>query len=137
MLTKFQKKYRFFLFLFLSTPAIVPLYANDMINTKDAQAFQKKFDESHFEINKDFEKLRHIFLHLVKTTGKIATYCEVKEHGKVEPDPSPLVNEAIADLLIHALQIANYYQVDLGEKYEERIKFIMDRSDSQKRKNEP
>ena len=59
-------------------------------------------------------------------TGKMATYCEAKEHGK-EPDASQLVNEVLPDLLIHALQIANYYQVDLGQKYEERIRCIIDR----------
>lgn len=58
----------------------------------------------------------------------MATYCEVMEHGKIEPDPAAMVDEVLPDLLIHALQIANYYHVDLGEKYAERIQFIIDRS---------
>lgn len=103
------------------------------MNTQDAQQFQSAFDDEYFEINQDFEKLRHILLHLVKTTGKMANYCEVKEHGKVEPDSSQLVNEVLPDLLIHALQIANYYQVDLGAKYQERIQFIKDRSRASKK----
>lgn len=115
---------------------MIHLYAEDIINTHDAQVFQRDFDEKYFEINHDFEKLRHVLLHLVKTTGKMATYCEVKEHGKIEPDPSPLVNEVLSDLLIHALQIANYYQVDLGEKYAERIQFIINRSDSSRKEKD-
>lgn len=97
------------------------------MNTHDAQKIQEDFDEKYFEIKDDFEKLRHILLHLVKTTGKMASYCEVMEHGKVEPDSSQLVNEVLPDLLMHALQIANYYHVDLGKKYAERIQFIINR----------
>ena len=104
----------------------------DIVNMHDAQSFQNDFDEKYFEINHDFEKLRHILLHLMKTTGKMATYCEVKEHGKIEPDPSQLINEVIPDLLIHALQIANYYHIDLGEKYAERIQSIINRSNNNK-----
>jgi NTP pyrophosphatase (non-canonical NTP hydrolase) len=116
--------------LLILTCAASGTYATeiDVINTVDAQLFQDDFDAQYFEINHDFEKIRHILLHLVKTTGKMATYCEIKEHGKIEPDTSALVNEVLPDLLIHALQIANYYQVDLGEKYAERIQFIIDRS---------
>jgi hypothetical protein len=116
------------LFLFLLMASISRIYAEDIIKTDAAQLFQSEFDEGYFEINHDFEKLRHILLHLVKTTGKMATYCEVKEHGKIEPDQSQLVNEVLPDLLIHALQIANYYHVDLGEKYAERIQCIKKRS---------
>lgn len=111
----------------------VPLQAENLedaeitFDLNELQAFQEAFDEKYFEINHDFEKLRHVLLHLVKTTGKMATYCEVKEHGKVDPNPSPLVDEVVADLLIHALQIANHFQVDLGEKYRERIEFIIHR----------
>jgi hypothetical protein len=106
------------------------IYADVTINTDAAQSVQRDYDDKYFEINNDFEKLRHVLLHLVKTTGKMATYCEVKEQGKIEPDPSQLVNEVLPDLLIHALQIANHFHVDLGEKYAERLQFITDRSNS-------
>lgn len=91
------------------------------LDTHDLQIFQSEFDEQHWQINAGFEKLRHILLHLVKTTGKVAAYCDVKEHGKIEPDPAQLIDEVLPDLLMHALQIANLYNVDLGEKYAERI----------------
>lgn len=96
-----------------------------MLSILDAQKFQADFDAKYFEINHGFEKLRHILLHLVKTTGKMATYCERVEHEKIESDPSELIDAVLPDLLIHALQIANYYQVDLGEKYMERIEKII------------
>ncbi|MGE0010159.1 MAG: hypothetical protein AB7F19_06515 [Candidatus Babeliales bacterium] len=58
----------------------------------------------------------------------MATYCEVKEHGKIEPDPAQLINEVLPDLLLHALQIANFYENDLGERYMERMQFLIQRS---------
>ena len=121
------------LFIFVLSGLMVfsqclPSDDNDDIGCQELQLFQKKFDEKYFEINNGFEKLRHILLHLVKSVGKVATYCEIKEHGKIEPDASQLVDEVLPDLLIHALQIANYYNVDLDEKYAERIHYIMDRS---------
>ena len=112
-------------------------YAGELLDTSSAQAFQEDFDAKYFEINTDFEKLRHILLHLVKTTGKMATYCEMMEHGNRQADPTPLVNEVLPDLLIHALQIANYYQVDLSEKYAERIQFITQRAQANAQKSAP
>lgn len=105
------------------------LSGEELINLQQRQRFQQEFDDEYFEINSGFEKIRHILLHLVKTTGKMAAYCESMEHGK-EADPYQVVNEALPDLLIHAFQIANYYQVDLGEKYSKRIQFIINRAKS-------
>ncbi len=101
--------------------SIFSLFANEeLVNLPDRQRFQQEFDEKYFEINTGFEKLRHVLLHLVKTTGKMASYCESMEHGK-KTDASQVIDEVLPDLLIHALQIANYYQVDLAEKYDERF----------------
>lgn len=55
----------------LVVPSMKRIYADNIINTHEAQVFQRQFDEKYFEINHDFEKLRHILLHLVKTTGKM------------------------------------------------------------------
>lgn len=99
---------------------------------KEMQVFQVDFDEKYFEINHDFEKVRHILLHLVKTTGKMATFVEAKEHGR-DADPVQIVNEVIPDLLFHALQLANQYNIDLGDKYAERIQFIIDRANQTKK----
>jgi hypothetical protein len=86
----------------------------------DAQKNQLDYDSKYFEINNDFEKLRHILLHLMKSTGKLASYCEIKEHGK-PADYTELTDEVLPDLYMHALQIANLFEVDLATKYEERI----------------
>ncbi len=118
----------FHLIFFVVFSYIGYCHSEDFSNISDLQKIQQNFDEEYFEINCDFEKIRHILLHLVKTTGKMASYCEVMEHGKVEPDSTQLVNEVLPDLLIHALQIANYYHVDLSKKYAERVQFIIERS---------
>jgi NTP pyrophosphatase (non-canonical NTP hydrolase) len=107
---------------------LLPNFSHAAFNTHEMQQFQRAFDEENFQINDGFEKTRHILLHLMKSTGKMASYCEVKEHGKTEPDPSQLINEVLPDLLMHALQIANQYDIDLGAKYMERIEFITNRS---------
>jgi NTP pyrophosphatase (non-canonical NTP hydrolase) len=93
----------------------------ELIDTQEAQKYQIEYDEKYFEINRDFEKLRHVLLHLMKTVGKAATYVEVKEHGRKEPDPAVLINEVAPDLLMHALQLANLLNIDLGEAYQKRI----------------
>lgn len=110
--------------LFLS---IAPTHAGDAFNTEKVQQLQQSFDDENFEINEGFEKLRHTLLHLMKTTGKVATYCEAKEHGK-EPDANQLLNEALPDLLIYTLQIANLYNINLGEKYDERLQVLKERA---------
>lgn len=95
---------------------------------KDQREFDTQFfDKAYCKNDQDFEKLRHILLHLMKTVGKIASYCEIKEHGK-PADPDELTNAALPDLYLHALQIANLLQVDLGEKYQERIAFLVERN---------
>ena len=91
-----------------------------LIDTENAQKFQSGYDERYFQVNKNFEKLRHILLHLVKSVGKMATYCEEMEHGR-ESDSSLVIHEVTPDLLFHALQLANYYQINLGDEYELRI----------------
>lgn len=119
-------------FFFLPLFAFRVPEAKELEFVSDLQKTQLEFDDQYFEINEGFEKTRHIFLHLAKTTGKMATYCEAMEHGK-DTDSAILINEVLPDLLIHALQIANQYDVNLTEKYEERIRFIINRAESAKK----
>ena len=112
----------------LSLACFSQLAAGEWPDFSDHQQFQKELDGKYFEINEGFEKLRHVLLHLVKTTGKIAAYCECKEHGK-EGDVDPITDEALPDLVMHALQIANLFEVDLGEKYADRVNFIVRRAE--------
>ena len=95
------------------------LSMNEQLSMLEMQKFQKEYDEV-FWFNRDFEKVRHVLLHLMDSVGKIAKYCESKEHGN-EPDVSQLINEVFPDLLMHALQFANEFNVELGPKYEDRI----------------
>ncbi len=97
------------------------------IDLKEAQVAQFEFDQEFFEINNGFEKLRHVLLHLAKTVGKMAAYCEAKEHGR-DTDMAVLRDEVAPDLLIHALQIANSLDADLGVQYEGRLNFVKQRA---------
>lgn len=83
------------------------------------QEFQKQYDEIYW-FNRDFPKFRHVLLHLVDNVGKLAKYCEAKEHGK-DPDPTQLIDEVLPDVLMHALQFANAFDIDLEQKYRQRI----------------
>jgi len=103
---------------------------------KIMQKHQNDFDAKYFNTtyaknDQDFEKLRHILLHLMKTVGKLATYCETLEHGK-QASNDELVNAVLPDLYLHALQIANLLSVDLGKKYNERIAFLVERNTAAK-----
>jgi NTP pyrophosphatase (non-canonical NTP hydrolase) len=83
------------------------------------QQFQAAYDED-FWFNKDFEKFRHVLLHLMDNVGKMAKYCEAKEHGK-DPEIAKLIDEVVPDIFMHVLQFANAFDIDLSQKYEERI----------------
>lgn len=108
-------------------------HAGEVLHTEDAQKMQQDFDNEYFEINDGFEKLRHTLLHLMKSTGRIATYCEAKEHGK-SPDTNQMLHEALPDLLIYALQIANLYDINLGDAYEARLRVHKERVEEARNK---
>ena len=58
-------------------------------------------------------------MHLTKTNGKLASYCEAKEH-KVNQEAQinfQFFPEIIPDFLVYALQLANIFQIDLEESY--------------------
>jgi hypothetical protein len=104
----------------------------DVMSLLEVQKYQAEFDalwfdKEYFENDKNFEKLRHILLHLMKTVGKMATYCEMQEHGK-QGNVDELIHAVLPDLYMHALQLANLLQTDLGVKYEERIAFLVERN---------
>src|SRR3990167_8454175 len=94
---------------------------------ENLQKYQCEIDEKCFELNDGFKKIRHIALHLVKTMGKLATYCEAMEHESKEVDDNVVINEVIPDLLIHSLQLSNCFNIILVEKYHERIKKIVNK----------
>lgn len=90
---------------------------------KDLQNKQMQYDADYFMIKTQFEKIRHITLHLTSTLGKMAKYCEIKEHENIPSDTiaNQLEHEVIPDLLIHSLQLANIFNLDLNGEYFERL----------------
>lgn len=118
---KYMKKNRaLFLFILLSCGWSNSVNANLGNDLQVLQELQTQFDEEFFEINHGFSKTRHILLHLTKTVGKMASHCEAVEHGR-RGDPEQLIDEVIPDLLIHAIQIANQFEVDLETLYHRRL----------------
>src|SRR5438552_1503004 len=85
------------------------------------------FDREYFRNDQNFEKLRHVLLHLMKTTGKISAYCEIQEHGN-QGNRDELLDAALPDLYIYALQIANIFDIDLVSKYQQRLAFLAERN---------
>ena len=91
------------------------------MDTKEIQEKQKQFDKDYWQINDpSFEKIRHITLHLVKITAKLANYCDKKEHGDQFPTEQ-IEKDVIPDLLKHSAQLANLMDVDLSEKYIKKL----------------
>ena len=101
-------------------------------NMTDMQQLQMQFDalyfdREYFRNDQNFEKLRHVLLHLMKTTGKISAYCEIQEHGN-QGNRDELLDAALPDLYIYALQIANIFDIDLVSKYQQRLAFLAERN---------
>jgi len=105
----------------------IAIYSAQTIQQRQAEFDVLYFDRDYFKNDQNFEKLRHILLHLMKTVGKISAYCEIQEHGK-SADVDELTNAALPDLYLHALQIANLFDVDLSKKYQQRLDFLAERN---------
>ena len=106
------------------------------LNLKEIQTLQEKYDSELFDLNTapDFEKIRHICLHISCTLGKLSRFCEKKEHVlfKNRPgDTAPLENkvseEIIPDLLIHSAQLANILGDNLEELFKNRMASNLER----------
>jgi hypothetical protein len=94
---------------------------NDRLTFAEAQGRQRTFDAEHWQVDEsEFEKLRHITLHLAVLLGKLGRYCERIEHGK-DIGPQIIVGEVVPDLVLYALQLANLLGVDLGDLYVARL----------------
>lgn len=92
------------------------------MTTKELQARQADYDEAHWQHqgqNPD-DQIRHVLLHLVKLTGKVATYSEAVEHGQ-SPSLDPIAKEVVPDLLAHALRLSNLLGIDLDQAYVDRL----------------
>ncbi len=93
------------------------------------QQLQRMYDDAMWDIEDPaFSKLRHIHLHLSITVGKIAKLVEPADHRAHQGEPVDVrdlreeLAPAVADLLIHAAQIANLVGSDLRDWLESRFK---------------
>jgi hypothetical protein len=105
---------------FLATQVVAGLRA--------LQTAQARYDADMWDISDPkFANLRHIQLHLAITVGKLAKLLEPQDHRaykgqeveQLDPDE---VCPIVADLLIHAAQIANIQSLDLGQTLAERYR---------------
>lgn len=83
---------------------------------------------------KQIEILKHNCFHLANLIAKISKVCEKEEHN-IEISKEEIINEAIPDLIIYALQFANIFDVDLDKKYEERLKHVLNKYKDDKQTN--
>lgn len=97
------------------------LFAEVARGTSALTVLQRQYDSDMWEITEpQFADLRHIHMHLSITIGKIARLIEPRDHRMYRgdtPDVADMADELepiLADLLIHAGQIANLCDRDLG-----------------------
>lgn len=93
--------------------------------------FQEKLDSVTWQISKpEMAKLRHITLHIAKISGSIAEICEKWEHevAKDEKAINDLANinkdvlqNIIADLIIHASQLSNLIEISPYDALSQRV----------------
>lgn len=85
------------------------------------QTLQDTYDQEMWDINSPgFSKLVHIHLHLSKTIGRLAAALEPMDHqlhhdGEVDVHAiNDVIEPIMADLVLHAAQLANLIGKDLG-----------------------
>jgi hypothetical protein len=93
--------------------------------------FQEKLDAATWQISKpELAKLRHISLHIAKLNGSLAEICEKWEHeiARNEQAINDLTNikpevmqDIIADLIMHAAQLGNLIQANLYAALSQRV----------------
>lgn len=87
---------------------------------EELQRKQAEHDKKYGHHHEEFEKIRHITLHMGKLLGKLSTYCEAHEHG-AHPSSDIIRNEVIPDLLVYSLQLGNLFKINLERTYTERL----------------
>ena len=92
------------------------------------QQVQELYDQDMWDISEPiFDKVRHIHIHLSISIGKLAKLLERLDHRahlgeNVEAPSRSEVGPILADLVMHAAQIASAYQIDLGSALAYRYK---------------
>jgi hypothetical protein len=90
------------------------------MDVRDLQAAQAEFDDNAWEHEPGDETISHQLLHMTKDMGRLATYCEAVDHGH-ETSTEQLDNEAIPNLLMGVLRLANDRGIDIEEAFNRRV----------------
>ncbi|WP_203760392.1 hypothetical protein [Paractinoplanes deccanensis] len=90
---------------------------------------QVQYDQDMWDINDpDFSKMNHIHLHLSKTVGKLAAMVEPMDHknhhdGDVDVHAlAAVIGPIVADLVLHAAQLANLTDQNVGAALRSRYR---------------
>lgn len=112
-----------------STDAMNRLFEDLDTGASALHTLQAQYDRDMWDISHpQFANLRHIHMHLSITVGKIARMIEPRDHsmyhGEV-PDLDEIAHDIepiLADLVMHAAQIANMNNGNLGDMIRRRYR---------------
>lgn len=102
--------------------------AEILAGLRAAQSVQAEYDRAMWDIRyPELANLRHIQIHLAVTVGKVAKLLEPLDHCDHRGTPVEMPGHAelapvVADLVMHAAQIANIVELDLGEAFAARYR---------------
>jgi hypothetical protein len=94
------------------------------------QQLQGRYDDDMWDIDHPAHaKVRHIHIHLSTTVGRLASLIEPADHDAFHgrestasaAEPGPVAN-LVADLLMHAAQLANCYGLELDSALTQRYR---------------
>ena len=97
---------------------------------KALQQLQNRYDDDMWDIDHPPQaKIRHIHIHLSTTVGRLASLIEPADHDAFHgrestpsgADPGAVAN-IVADLLMHAAQLANCYGLELDSALARRYR---------------
>jgi hypothetical protein len=97
---------------------------------KALQQIQHRYDDDMWDIDHPTHaKVRHVHIHLSTTVGRLASLIEPADHDACHgresadnpADPGAVAN-LVADLLMHAAQLANCYDLELDSALARRYR---------------
>jgi hypothetical protein len=88
----------------------------------EIQALQRRVDQEIWKGPQEGAlKRRHLLFHLIALIGKLARGEEQRDHGAQRPEQERLEADAIADLLVFAIQLAEVNGQPLATLYRQRL----------------
>ncbi len=100
--------------------SVADLFHDASAGLQSLQALQSRYDDEMWDIDDPiFAKIRHIQLHLSNTVGKLARALEPLDHCEHRDEQLDLteltdaLGPVLADLVMHATQLANAVGRDL------------------------